>query len=201
MRRASADTHARVGRGAERELRRPGHRLPEPRARSTPVEGPVIRRIISGGQAGADRAALDAARDADIETGGWVPRGRWAEDGTVPDCYPNMKETCSADPAIRTECNVRDSDATVVFHHGDIFGGTRRTVDAGGELGRPVLCLDLSKCSAEVAAARLLDWASAEGAEVLNVAGPRQSEDGDIYSAARAVLDAAFRMNVSERET
>ena len=161
----------------------------------------MIWRIISGGQTGADRAALDAARDAGIETGGWVPRGRWAEDGTVPDCYPNMKETCSADPAFRTKCNVRDSDATVVFHHGGIFGGTRRTVEACGELSKPLLCLDLSKCAAEVAATRLLDWAAAEGAEVLNIAGPRQSEDGEIHAAVRAVLDAAFRMDVSERET
>ena len=153
----------------------------------------MIRRIISGGQTGSDRAALDAAREAGIETGGWVPRGRWAEDGTVPDCYPNMKETCSAEPAIRTTCNVRDSDATVVFHHGDLFGGTQRTVEAGGELGKPLLCLDLSRCSTEVAATCLLDWAAAEGVEVLNVAGPRQSEDEEIYAAVRAVLDFAFR--------
>lgn len=161
----------------------------------------MIWRIVSGGQTGADRAALDAAREADIETGGWVPRGRWAEDGRVPDCYPNMKEACSADPAIRTKCNVRDSDATVVFYHGDLFGGTQWTVEAGRELDKPLLCLDLSKCSTEVAATRLLDWAAIEGAEVLNIAGPRQSEDGEIYTAVRAVLDAAFRMDVSERET
>ena len=76
-----------------------------------------------------------------------------------------------------------------------------RTVEAGRELDKPVLCLDLSKCSAEVAATRLLDWAAAEGAEVLNIAGPRQSEDEEIHAAVRAVLDAAFRMDVSERET
>ena len=119
----------------------------------------------------------------------------------MPDCYPNMKETRSADPAIRTKCNVCDSDATAVFHHGDLFGGTRRTVEACEDLGKPWLCLDLSTCSAEVAATRLFDWAAAEGVEVLNVAGPRQSEDRNIYPAVRAVLDFAFRNGFATRKT
>ena len=86
----------------------------------------MITRLVSGGQTGADRAALDAARELGIETGGWVPRGRWAEDGQVPDCYPNMKETDSADPALRTEHNVRDSDGTVVFSHGERITARRK---------------------------------------------------------------------------
>ena len=101
----------------------------------------MIRRIVSGGQTGADRAALDAARELGIETGGWVPRGRWAEDGRVPDCYPNMKETDSADPAMRTEHNVRDSDGTVVFSHGEVSGGTKWTMEVNGRLRKPLLRL------------------------------------------------------------
>ena len=153
----------------------------------------MIRRIVSGGQTGADRAALDTARERGIETGGWVPRGRWAEDGRVPDFYPNMKETVSADPTHRTKYNVRDSDGTVVFCHGDVSGGTKWTVDVSGKLYKPMLRLDLAALSVEAAASRLLQWTAAEGIEVLNVAGPRQSEDPDIHAAVRAVLNAAFR--------
>lgn len=154
---------------------------------------PMIRRIVSGGQTGADRAALDAAMELDIETGGWVPRGRWAEDGSVPDCYPNVRETKSADPALRTEYNVRDSDGTVVFSHGEAFGGTKWTVEVSRKLRKPMLRLDLASQSTEVAAIRLLEWMAAEGIEVLNVAGPRESEDENICWAVRAVLGSALR--------
>lgn len=152
----------------------------------------MISRVISGGQTGADRAALDAAIALGMETGGWVPRGRWAEDGRVPDCYPNMKETDSADPAIRTEHNVRDSDGTVVFSHGEVSGGTRWTVEVSGRLRKPLLRLDLSTQPVEDAAGRLREWIAAEGIEVLNVAGPRASEDAAIDSAVRAVLGVAL---------
>ena len=158
----------------------------------------MIRRVVCGGQTGADRAALDTARELGIETAGWVPRGRWGEDGRVPDCYPNMNETKSADPALRTEYNVRDSDGTVVFSHGEVFGGTKWTVEVGGKLRKPMLCLDLATQSEEAAAIRLLEWTTAEGIEVLNVAGPRHSEDGGIYSAVRAVLVTALH---EERST
>ena len=153
----------------------------------------MIRRIVSGGQTGADRAALDAARELGIETGGWVPRGRWAEDGGVPDRYPNLKETTSANPAYRTECNVRDTDGTVVFFHGEVFGGTKWTVDVGRKLHKPVLCLDLARESEVSVAVRLIEWAEAEDIQVLNVAGPRHSEDGGIYGAVRSVLGVALR--------
>lgn len=153
---------------------------------------PMIKRIVSGGQTGADRAALDAAQALAIETGGWVPRDRWAEDGRIPDRYPNMKETTSADPSARTECNVRDSDGTVVFSHGAVSGGTEWTVQAGRKLRKPMLRLDLATQPVETAAHRLLAWTMTEGIEVLNVAGPRESEDGGIYAAVRSVLESAF---------
>ena len=152
----------------------------------------MVRRIVSGGQTGADRAALDTAMDLGIETGGWVPRDRWAEDGRVPDRYPNMKETAAADPAMRTEYNVRDADGTVVFSQGEVFGGTKWTVEVGGKLRKPMLCLDLATQSLETAAQRLRAWTAAEGIEVLNVAGPRESEYDGIHSAVRTVLRRAL---------
>ena len=153
----------------------------------------MIGRIVSGGQTGADRAALDAAMELGLETGGWVPRGRWAEDGRVPDRYPNMRETPSADPSQRTAHNVRDSDGTVVFSHGDVSGGTKWTMDVAADLRKPLLHLDLATHCAQAAAGRLRAWTAVEGIEVLNVAGPRESEDADIRTAVRAVLEAAFR--------
>ena len=153
----------------------------------------MIRRIVSGGQTGADRAALDAARAFGIEIGGWVPLGRWAEDGRVPDCYPNLRETGCANPALRTELNVRDSDGTVVFSHGDVAGGSRWTMDVAGRLRKPLLHLDLDTHSAQAAVDRLLAWVKAERIEVLNVAGPRESEEAGIHAAVHAVLVTALR--------
>ena len=153
----------------------------------------MIRRIVSGGQTGADRAALDAASELGIGTGGWVPRGRWAEDGRVPGRYPNMKETTTDDPAQRTEYNVRDSDGTLAFSHGAVTGGTKWTMEAAAKLGKPMLHLDLATHSVDAAASRLLRWTAAGSIEVLNVAGPRESEDAGIHAAVRAVMDTALR--------
>ena len=84
-----------------------------------------------------------------------------------------MKETDASDPARRTEYNVRDSDGTVVFSHGDVSGGTKWTMEAAVKLRKPMLHLDLDTHSARAAASRLLAWMEAERIEVLNVAGPR----------------------------
>ena len=104
-----------------------------------------------------------------------------------------MKETTSDDPAQRTRYNVRDSDGTVVFSRGDVSGGTKWTMDVAGTLGKPMLHLDLGARSARTAAHRLLAWVEAEGIEVLNVAGPRESEAPGIHGAVRSVLGIALR--------
>ncbi|HLF11639.1 MAG TPA: putative molybdenum carrier protein, partial [Gammaproteobacteria bacterium] len=84
-------------------------------------------RIVTGGQTGVDRAALDAALELGLACGGWCPKGRWAEDGEIPPRYP-LKETTSTDPARRTRANVRDADATLVLTDGEPTGGTRLTM-------------------------------------------------------------------------
>ena len=143
-----------------------------------------LLRVVSGGQTGVDRAALDAALDAGLAVGGWCPAGRWAEDGPIPARYP-LRETARADPAERTRLNVRDSDVTLVLAPGPLAGGTALTVRAARGLGRPVRVVDPAREGAHTTAT----WITSLGAPlVLNVAGPRESEAPGVYGAARAWL-------------
>ena len=119
-----------------------------------------------------------------------MPRGRWAEDGALPAHYPNLRETDSPDPAVRTEWNVRDSDATVVLSHGPLRSGSALTADFARRIGKPLLHLDLARTPLESAAAQLTAWTRTHRVAVLNVAGPRASGDAKIYAA---ILLAALR--------
>lgn len=161
-----------------------------------PMEsGPVrtLARIVSGGQTGADRAALDVALALGLEVGGWVPKGRRAEDGRIPERYPNLRETDSEEPAERTLRNVRDSDATLLLSHGPLAGGSLLTLAEAQRTGRPVLHLDLDAVPASSAARRLRTWLEEHRIATLNVAGPRASEDPAIAGATAAALRAALR--------
>src|SRR5258706_15582674 len=103
----------------------------------------MLTKIVSGGQTGADRAALDVALEQGFEIGGWIPKGRRAEDGPIPQSYRGLLETDSADPSVRTALNVRDSDATLIVSHGQLRGGSLLTLDEARRLGRCVLHVDL----------------------------------------------------------
>src|SRR5215208_5705421 len=121
----------------------------------------MIARIISGGQTGVDRAALDAAVATGTEYGGWCPRGGWAEDLTEPPgllaAYPLLRETTDDDPAQRTQSNVRDSDATLILTRpGAQSPGTELTMAAARELGRPHAVVDLADEAGPQAPAALL---------------------------------------------
>jgi hypothetical protein len=87
----------------------------------------IIRKIISGGQTGADRAAFDAALALGLPIGGWVPKGRKAEDGVIPAHYSNLRETDADDYESRTRLNVREADATLILSHGPLTGGSQLT--------------------------------------------------------------------------
>ncbi len=100
-----------------------------------------ILKIISGGQTGVDRGALDAALALGVECGGWCPAGRLAEDGTIPKRYPVM-ELANAGYAERTARNVADSDRTLVISNGVPLGGTRETVGRCVEMRKPYLIID-----------------------------------------------------------
>ena len=148
----------------------------------------MVERIVSGGQTGVDRAALDVALELGIACGGWCPRGRRAEGGRIPDRYP-LRETPSAGYAQRTEWNVRDADATLVLHRGALRGGTALTVALARRFGKPCCTVDLETGAA---GASVRDWLAAHVVALLNVAGPRESQAPGIGEQARGVLRAVL---------
>jgi len=152
----------------------------------------ALRKVVSGGQTGVDRSALDAALEHGLAIGGWLPKGRRAEDGQVPERYEGLRETDSSEYRVRTEWNVRDSDATLALYRGTLHGGTALTVKLANGYERPVLQLNLSLYDAEDAAARIRGWLAERDPAVLNVAGSRESGDAGIHAAALEVLRRAF---------
>ncbi|HEX6751412.1 MAG TPA: putative molybdenum carrier protein [Longimicrobium sp.] len=143
-------------------------------------------KIVSGGQTGVDRAALDVALELGIECGGWCPAGRMAEDGVIDARYP-LRETPSADPAQRTEWNVRDSDATLILTTGAESAGTELTREVARRLGKPVYFFHAG-AGEDVGMFRR--WLQVANVRTLNVAGPRESESPGIGDDARRILRA-----------
>ncbi len=148
----------------------------------------LIERIVSGGQTGVDRAALDTAMALGVPVGGWCPKGRRAEDGVIDLRYP-LIETPDEQYAQRTAWNVRDSDGTLVLLFDQPSPGTKVTIEEANALGKALLLVDLTTNPEEM---EVLGWLEANGILVLNVAGPRESEAPGIYEAARAFLDDVF---------
>ena len=146
-------------------------------------------KIISGGQTGVDRAALDAALRHGINCGGWCPAGRLDEFGKIPDNYP-IQELKDGGFTERTLQNVKDSDGTVVIYPGELYGGTDQTVRFCLDLKRPHQLIDASKISAEGAAKLIAEFVRENEIGILNIAGPRQSEWTEGYDYASRVLSA-----------
>lgn len=151
-------------------------------------EGDGAIEVVSGGQTGVDRAALDAALELGLTVRGWCPSGRKAEDGPIADVYP-LTETPSRDDAERTEWNVRDSDATLILYRGALSGGTQLTADLARRLGRPLCVRDLTL---RLDPEEILSWLLTNGIRALNCAGPRESGAPGIQGETVVLLRGLF---------
>ncbi|KAJ4460060.1 putative ubiquitin-conjugating enzyme [Paratrimastix pyriformis] len=168
----------------------PAHPATTSPAPATPKRATANLRevtLLSGGQTGVDRAALDAALALRLPCEGWCPQGRLAEDGPLAPRYP-LRETPSADVDQRTEWNVRDSEAVLILAAEPLAGGTALTRQCAQRLGRPLLVMDPARAHAVV----LRAWLAAGRYSRLDVAGPRESEAPGIYAQALAFLKSVF---------
>lgn len=167
-----------------------------PAAAKKPRRRKPVRRlpikVISGGQTGVDRAALDAALAAGIPISGWCPRGRRAEDGVIDSRYP-LHETESSRYDVRTRANVQESDATLILTSGSPTGGTSLTCAAARIERRPYLVIDSRTTSNDEAIEQIETWLREVGVQVLNVAGPRESTSPGVYAWALDLLTRLFR--------
>lgn len=151
----------------------------------------LVKKIVSGGQTGADRAALDWAIEHDVPHGGWCPKGRKAEDGIIDARY-HLQETPTAEYAERTERNVQDSEATVIISIGcELQGGSALTLELARNYRKPCIHITAEGGPAE-AARRLRRFVVENKMQVLNVAGPRASEEPAVGELVKLVLTNAL---------
>lgn len=143
-----------------------------------------LTRIISGGQTGVDRAALNIAIELNIPHGGWCPRGRRAEDGIINKHY-QLKETDSDDYACRTEMNIRDSDGTLIINVGKLEGGTALTKQLANKIRKPILILNIDQATNFTT---IYSWLNKHNIKILNIAGPRESKYKGIQSMTEQFL-------------
>ncbi len=147
-----------------------------------------VLKIVSGGQAGADRAALDFAIARDIPHGGWCPKGRLATDGVLPAKHL-LQETESEGYRQRTKLNVQDSDATLVFNIGALDGGTLQTVRFAQTLKKPHCVVQLDEGDLVELGLQVAQWLERGTFIILNIAGPREEKRPGIYARVLSVLD------------
>lgn len=149
-------------------------------------------RIISGGQTGVDRGALDAALDLGVECGGWCPAGRLAEDGIIPERYPVI-ELEDGGYAERTAQNVMDSDGTLIISNDEPMGGTRETIERCIEKGKPYLIIKYRETSTPEAKGKALKFLQNRYIRRLNVAGPRASQWPEGHALTYQIMSAILR--------
>lgn len=152
--------------------------------------------IISGGQTGVDRAALDAAIALGISHSGFVPKGRMAEDGILPRKY-KVKEMASKDYSERTRANVDWANATLIIYRGRLMGGTLLTWEYAKNRGKVALVIDLMMMGPAAAVERITEWLSKVQPDTLNIAGPRESSHSGIYQETLQILKPALEKWVS----
>ena len=148
-----------------------------------------LKKIISGGQTGVDRAAFDFALKHGIEIGGFVPKDRRAEDGRIPDKYVNLIETNTRNYAERTKLNVQNSDATLIISNGKLTGGSKLTRSLAQKHKKPFLHLDLERLTIAEEIQMTKEWLISIKCHELNIAGPRASTDPAIYQRTLKFLE------------
>jgi hypothetical protein len=153
----------------------------------------MIKKFISGGQTGADRAALDVAINLRIPHGGWIPKGRLAEDGPLSERYRLQEMPTDSYPA-RTEQNVIDSDGTLIIARGKLTGGSDYTRKMTLKHRKQLLGIDLNLSGHYDAASLIASWIKLQRVDVLNVAGPRASKDLEIYRDVVAILEKTIQI-------
>ncbi|MBF0627751.1 MAG: putative molybdenum carrier protein [Magnetococcales bacterium] len=146
----------------------------------------MFDKIISGGQTGVDRAALDFARSNDIPAGGWCPKGRRADDGPIEMYYP-LQETPKPDYRQRTLWNMRDCDGALIFHRGQLTGGTLLTAQLARSMRKPHRLIPIHR---EVNLDEIRRWLYEECIRILNVAGPRERGNWGIYDLTLSFLES-----------
>ncbi len=152
----------------------------------------MLKKVISGGQTGVDRAGLDAAMKAGIPVGGCCPRGRLAEDGVTPDIY-SLTEFASSELRAIVEQNVINSDGTLILNEGDLTHGTKLTELFAVMKGRPRLVVQLD-AEPVIEAYKVIRWVKAQFISTLNIAGPRESKCPGIYHDAYSYLEELFKL-------
>jgi hypothetical protein len=152
----------------------------------------MLKKLISGGQTGADQAALDFAIENKIPHGGWIPKGRITEVGPLPDEYQLLEMPTKSYPK-RTEKNILDSDGTLIVSHGTVSGGTALTTKLAKKHEKPWMHINLDKVSLEKAGSQLQGWIEQNNIQVMNVAGARASKDEKIYSTIQKLLKYSLK--------
>jgi hypothetical protein len=155
----------------------------------------MVKKIISGGQTGADQAALDVAIKLGIPHGGWIPKGRLTENGPL-DAEYRLQEMETTNYNKRTEQNVIDSDGTLIISHGMLTGGSEYTREMATYHNRPWLHIDLNATSDFQAAQKIQSWIKENNVETLNVAGSRASKDSKIYQATTDILETVLYLDL-----
>lgn len=156
-------------------------------------------RVISGGQTGVDRGALDAAMDVGVPVGGWCPAGRRDENGKLPQRYAFLKETPQPGYIQRTLWNIRDADVTLILHQGSMGPGTRSTQRLCREKKKEFRVVDMTESTALVVALRFYQD---HQVATLNVAGPRESISPGVQERTRAFMrDLLTELALSARKS
>lgn len=151
----------------------------------------MIKKIISGGQIGADQAALDMAIKYNIPHGGWIQKGRKTEGGILAEKY-KLKEMADAGFKERIEKNTVDSDGTLIISHGNLTGGSDYSREIAKQHKRPFFHVNLKEISVFQAVSIINSWIIQNNIEVLNVTGSRTSEDTMIYKDSMSIVEGVI---------